>query len=477
MTLGDLDPSDALYPIALQCNFSHGAACDTLYDEAEAGSDFETFADTCGETQPAGSGDQCAELSGGFDNGDGFTLPDNNGGGSFGTTPPFGDVGAGSSDKSLEIGLVSLLFGIAYVGALLVFDRRRWHGLGTALVIPGFLALFTGTEVLGNAAHHLWFGGVLTFVAGVAFALVGDFGGRRFSAWAGAALAAFGAYTFAGDATDFQKSFDDINPHLVRPALITIGFGIALVALAWVHRVRAIEFLRHRRLGAAGTDARTAADSAGTVVRDAGAAAQSAVATASVIATLGRFADLEGRDHLGHQLARGSGVRRNAHAGVFEHGHLRLRGSLRAGDDRARVAHLLAGWRRDAGDVAHDRLRHPRLDELRGLFLGRPADLAEHDHGLGLRVGFEQLETVDEARTGNRVTADADARGDAEPEVRELVERLVGERARTADDADRTTRAATSAGMKPMLHSPGVSRPGQLGPRIRDAGKSRFTRL
>ena len=232
VTLGELDSSDPLYPIALQCNFSHGSACDTLYDEAEAGSDFETFADTCGETQPAGSGDQCAQLSG---NGDGFTLPDDNGSGSFGTTPPrFGNVGAGSSDKSLEIGLVSLLFGIAYVGALLVFDRRRWHGLGTALVIPGFLALFTGTEVLGNAAHHVWFGGVLTFVAGVAFALVGDFGGRRFSAWAGAALAAFGAYTFAGDATDFQKSFDDVNPHFVRPALITIGFGIALVVLAWV---------------------------------------------------------------------------------------------------------------------------------------------------------------------------------------------------------------------------------------------------
>ena len=36
---------------------------------------------------------------------------------------------------------------------------------------------------------------------------------------------------------------------------------------------------------------------------------------------------------------------------------------------------------------------------------------------------------------------------------------------------------ATSAGMKPMLHSPGVMSPGQFGPRIREPGKSRFTLL
>ena len=187
VTIGDLDTTNLLYPIARQCDLTHGSACDTLYDQSEPGSNFEEFADTCGNTQPTGSGDQCADLSGGL----GSQTP-------FPTTPsPFngggivpGTVGAGSSDKSLEIGLVSLLFGIVYIGALFALDRRRWHGLGTALVIPGVLALFTGTEVLGNAAHHVWVGGLLTFVAGVAFALVGDFGGRRFTAWAGGVFAA-----------------------------------------------------------------------------------------------------------------------------------------------------------------------------------------------------------------------------------------------------------------------------------------------
>ena len=102
------------------------------------------------------------------------------------------------------------------------------------------------------------------------------------------------------------------------------------------------------------------------------------------------------------------------------------------------MAHLLAGRRGHARDVAHDRLRHVRLDEVGRFLFGRAADLAEHDDGLGVGVGFEQLEAVDEARAGNRVAADADARGDADALLVQLVERLVGERAGAADDADRS---------------------------------------
>lgn len=239
VTIGDLDANDPLYVDALSCNAGIGSSCDTLYDNAEPGSDFETFGDTCGNTEPSGSGDQCADLRG-----SGF-----NGGGSFGTTPsPFsggvvpGTIGAGSSDKSTEIGIVSLLFGITYVGALFALDRRRLHGLGTAFVVPGVYALFTGTEVLGNAAHHVWVGGLLTLVAGIAFALVGDFGGRRFTTWAGGVFAAIGLYLFAGDVTNFKKSFGNVNPNLARPAFITIGFGLGLVALAWVIAVARVRF-------------------------------------------------------------------------------------------------------------------------------------------------------------------------------------------------------------------------------------------
>ena len=257
VTIDDLDASSFLYPTARLCGRGVGVACDTLYAEAGPGTDFREFADTCGGTKPAGSGGRCAELEVGSiiptprdipTPGD-FPIPIEPNIRPFDGLPGSrSGFGTGFDDKSLEIGLLSLVLGLAYVGALLSCDRRRWRGLGTAFVLPGLLALFTGTEVLGNAAHHLWVGGLLTFAAGVVFALVGDSGGRRFTTWAGGAFAALGVYTFAGDVTNFEDSFD-LEPKLVRPALIFIAFGIALVALAWF-----IAWTRSRYPGSGGSE-------------------------------------------------------------------------------------------------------------------------------------------------------------------------------------------------------------------------------
>ena len=115
---------------------------------------------------------------------------------------------------------------------------------------------------------------------------------------------------------------------------------------------------------------------------------------------------------------------------------LRLGGARGAGDDRARVAHRLAGRRGEAGDVGDDRLRHLRLDEVGGLLLLVAADLADHHDVLGLRVGLEPLEDVDERRADDRVAADADDRRVAEAHLRQLVPDLVGQRARARDEAD-----------------------------------------
>src|SRR6187200_1167210 len=60
-----------------------------------------------------------------------------------------------------------------------------------------------------------------------------------------------------------------------------------------------------------------------------------------------------------------------------------------AGDDRPRMPHRLARWRREAGDIGNDGLRHLRLDEVRGLLLLVAADLADHDDVLRLGVGLE----------------------------------------------------------------------------------------
>jgi hypothetical protein len=232
ITISGLDPTSPLYPLARQCAAGLASACDELFAEAPPGSDFQELADSCAGTQPVGSGGECAVLEQRA-----FETPTPSG---VDLVPGGSVFGGKTNDRPFEIGFVSLLFGIAYVGAIAALDRRRRRGLGTALVLPGLLALFTGTEVLGNAAHHAWVGGLLTFAAGIAFAIVGDYGGRRFTAWGGAALAAFGLYTFAADIANFDHSFSDSQVNLVRPALVTLGFGVLLVALAWgVARVRA----------------------------------------------------------------------------------------------------------------------------------------------------------------------------------------------------------------------------------------------
>jgi hypothetical protein len=56
-----------------------------------------------------------------------------------------------------------------------------------------------------------------------------------------------------------------------------------------------------------------------------------------------------------------------------------------------------------------------RLEEFGGFLLGRAADLADHDDALRLLVGEEQLEGVDEVGALDRIAADADAGGLAEP--------------------------------------------------------------
>src|SRR4051794_11302127 len=126
----------------------------------------------------------------------------------------------------------------------------------------------------------------------------------------------------------------------------------------------------------------------------------------------------------------------DAHALGLERLGLRRGGALRAGDDRARVAHRLARRRREAGDVADDGLGDVLADELGGLLLGRAADLAAHDDQLGPVVGLEELDDVDERAPRHRVASDADDRGVAEAPLGQLVADLVGQRARARDDAD-----------------------------------------
>src|SRR5438105_3275437 len=61
---------------------------------------------------------------------------------------------------------------------------------------------------------------------------------------------------------------------------------------------------------------------------------------------------------------------------------------------------------------------------------------ADHDHGVRVGIGVEELHHIDVLQPAHRIAADADARRLTEPALHQLTDRLVGERAGARDDAD-----------------------------------------
>ena len=104
------------------------------------------------------------------------------------------------------------------------------------------------------------------------------------------------------------------------------------------------------------------------------------------------------------------------------------------------MAHAAAFRRGAACDETGGRLPAAALfligQELRGFFFGRAADLADHDDRLGFRVGQEHLQHVDMFGALDRVAADAHGSRLAKAHVRGLLDRLIGQRARTRHHAD-----------------------------------------
>src|SRR5881409_2447127 len=86
-----------------------------------------------------------------------------------------------------------------------------------------------------------------------------------------------------------------------------------------------------------------------------------------------------GRSRGCEELRDADRIFRDRNTGLLECLDLRLGRSAVSLDDRPRMAHSLAGRRRPAGDVGHDRLRDPSLDEVRSLLLCGAADLSDDD--------------------------------------------------------------------------------------------------
>src|SRR5439155_26710763 len=93
-----------------------------------------------------------------------------------------------------------------------------------------------------------------------------------------------------------------------------------------------------------------------------------------------------------HELGDLGRIPADTDAGGLERLGFRGGGSLRTGDDRARVAHTLAWWRLEPGDVPDDGLRDVFRDIRGGALLVVPSDLADHHDQVRLGIGLERSE-------------------------------------------------------------------------------------
>jgi hypothetical protein len=233
--LDDLDPSDELYPLAQDCAAGDDFACDQLAVAAPFGSDLEEFGQTCGGRRPPPDdfGASCA-LSGDFDD----NFDDDFGGFEEDPLEPpiFGESSGGDDDKTLEVGLVSLLIAGVYLLGMTLLDRSRYRGLATAFVVPAIAALITGVAALGDWSGESWAGGLLAFAAGLLLGLLGQSQRRRFTTWVGGLLATIGVFVVALDVASIDESgtFEEPDFDFIGPGLLVMLFGAALVAIAWV---------------------------------------------------------------------------------------------------------------------------------------------------------------------------------------------------------------------------------------------------
>jgi len=65
-----------------------------------------------------------------------------------------------------------------------------------------------------------------------------------------------------------------------------------------------------------------------------------------------------------------------------------------------------------------------------------PADFADQNDGVGVRIIVEKLDGIEKRSADYGIAADADAGGLADSELRQLMDGFVGQGAAAADDAD-----------------------------------------
>ena len=140
---------------------------------------------------------------------------------------PFpGDEGVSSESgepDATTLGIISLVFGVAYLVCARLLDRRGFAGTATPFVVASLAAIAAGIALLGDDLEAAG-AGAAAVVAGLVVAWFGARSGRRGSTVIGAAGVALGIVLIIADA------MEESSPTRIGIALLIVGAAVALGA-------------------------------------------------------------------------------------------------------------------------------------------------------------------------------------------------------------------------------------------------------
>jgi hypothetical protein len=129
----------------------------------------------------------------------------------------------GDEPDPTTLGIISLVFGSAYLVAARLLDRRGFAGTATPFVVASLAAIPAGIAFLGEDLEAAG-AGAAAIVAGLVVALLGARSGRRASTVIGAGGVALGIVLIIADA------MEESSPMSIGIALVIAGGSVALAA-------------------------------------------------------------------------------------------------------------------------------------------------------------------------------------------------------------------------------------------------------
>jgi hypothetical protein len=129
----------------------------------------------------------------------------------------------GDEPDRTTLGIISLVFGVAYLVAARLLDQRGFAGTATPFVVVSLAAIPAGIAFLGEDLEAAG-AGAAAIVAGLAVAWFGARSGRRASTVIGAGGVALGVVLIIADA------MEDSSPMSIGIALLVAGGSVALAA-------------------------------------------------------------------------------------------------------------------------------------------------------------------------------------------------------------------------------------------------------